>query len=104
MNQNYRRDSISNNRSENRISIICFDAFNHENCDDRDDHVETMDRQDRRNRPIKFLSDGGDCDDRDDHMETRLKMNFNGLIIQLEQIFWKIVSIFRLFLSESNVE
>ena len=32
----------------------------------RDDHVETMDRQDRGNRLIKFL------DDRDDHMETRL--------------------------------
>ena len=31
-----------------------------------------MDRQDRRNRPIKFLDNGGDCDDRDDHMETRL--------------------------------
>ena len=59
----------------NRISIICFDAFSHKNCgdrNDRDDHVETMDRQDLRNRPIKFLDDGGDCDDRDDHMETRL--------------------------------
>ena len=33
-----------------------------------------------------------------------LRWTFNGLIIQLEQIFWKIVSIFRLFLSESNVE
>ena len=32
-----------------------------------------MDRQDRHNRAIKFLDDGGDCDDRDDHMETRLK-------------------------------
>ena len=32
-----------------------------------------MGRQDRRNRPIKFLDDDGDCDDRDDHMETRLK-------------------------------
>ena len=32
----------------------------------------TMDRQDRRNRPIKLLDDGGDCDDFDDHMETRL--------------------------------
>ena len=31
-----------------------------------------MDRQDRSNRAIKFLDDGGDCDDRDDHMETRL--------------------------------
>ena len=40
---------------------------------DRDDHVETMDRQDRRNRAIKCLDDGGDCDDRDDHMETSLK-------------------------------
>ena len=47
-------------------------ALMHKNCGDRDDHVETMDRQDRRNRPIKFLDDGGDCDDRDDHMETRL--------------------------------
>ena len=32
------------------------------------------------------------------------KVNFNGLIMQLEQIFWKISSIFWLFLSESNVE
>ena len=40
---------------------------------DRDDHVETMDRQDRCNRTIKFLDDGGVCDNRDDHMETRLK-------------------------------
>ena len=31
-----------------------------------------MDRQGRRNRPIKFLDDGGDCDDRDDHIETRV--------------------------------
>ena len=30
-----------------------------------------MDRQDRRNFPIKFLDDGGNCDDPDDHMETR---------------------------------
>ena len=28
------------------------------------------------------------------------KVNFNGLIIQLEQIFWKISSIFWLFLSK----
>ena len=34
--------------------------------------METMDRQDGRDRAIKFLDDGGDCDDRDDHMETRL--------------------------------
>ena len=54
------------------MSIICFDAFNYKNCGDHNDHVETMDRQDRRNRPIKFLDDGGDCDNRDDHMETRL--------------------------------
>ena len=33
-----------------------------------------MDHQDYRNRPIKFLDNGGDCDDRDDHMETRLKV------------------------------
>ena len=69
------RDTISNNRNENRTSIIWFDAFNHKSCgnrNDRDDHVETMDRQDRRNRPIKFLDDGGDCDDRHDHMEARL--------------------------------
>ena len=35
-----------------------------------------MDRQDRRNRQIKFLDDGGDCNDRDDHMETGLKAWF----------------------------
>ena len=61
-----------NNRSENRITIICFDAFSHKNCgdsNDRDDHVETMDRQDRCNRPIKFLDDSGNCM----HMETGLK-------------------------------
>ena len=34
-----------------------------------------MDRQDRRNRPIKFLDDGSDCDDRDDHMETGFGVN-----------------------------
>ena len=32
------------------------------------------------------------------------KVNFNGLIMQLEQMFWKISSIFWLFLSESIVE
>ena len=32
------------------------------------------------------------------------KVNFNDLIMQLEQIFWKISSIFWLFLSESTVE
>ena len=32
------------------------------------------------------------------------KVNFNGLIMQLEQIFWKISSIFWLFLSKSTVE
>ena len=32
------------------------------------------------------------------------KVNFNGLIMQLEQIFWKISSIFWLFSSESTVE
>ena len=64
--------TISNSRSENRISIIWLDAFSHKNSGDRDDHVETMDRQDRGNLAIKFLNDGGDCDDRDDHMETRL--------------------------------
>ena len=32
------------------------------------------------------------------------KVNFNGLIMQLEQMFWKISSIFWLFLSESTVE
>ena len=32
------------------------------------------------------------------------KVNFNGIIMQLEQIFWKISSIFRLFLSKSTVE
>ena len=32
------------------------------------------------------------------------KVNFNGLIMQLEQIFWKIRSIFWLFLSKSTVE
>ena len=32
------------------------------------------------------------------------KVNFNGIIMQLEQIFWKISSIFWLFLSKSTVE
>ena len=32
------------------------------------------------------------------------KVNFNGLIMQLEQIFWKISSSFWLFLSKSTVE
>ena len=32
------------------------------------------------------------------------KVNFNGLIMQLEQIFLKISSIFWLFLSKSTVE
>ena len=32
------------------------------------------------------------------------KVNFNGLIMQLEQIFWKISSIFWLFLPKSTVE
>ena len=32
------------------------------------------------------------------------KVNFNGLIRQLEQIFWKISSIFLLFLSKSTAE
>ena len=32
------------------------------------------------------------------------KVNFNGLIMQLGQIFWKISSIFWLFLSEATVE
>ena len=32
------------------------------------------------------------------------KVNFNGLIMQLEQIFWKTSSIFWLFLSKSTVE
>ena len=32
------------------------------------------------------------------------KVDFNGLIMQLEQIFWKISSIFWLFLSKSTVE
>ena len=39
---------------------------------DSNDHVETMNRQDRCNHPIKSLSNGGDFDDRDDHMETKL--------------------------------
>ena len=70
------RDTISNSFSENRISIICFDAFNNKNCGDRNDrnnHADTMDRQNRRNCPIKFLDHGGNCDDRYDHMETRLQ-------------------------------
>ena len=57
------------------MSIIWLDTFNHKNCGDRsdcDDHVETIDREDHRNRPIKFLNDGGDCYNRDDHMEKRL--------------------------------
>ena len=36
------------------MSINWLDAFNHKNCGDRDDHVETMDRQDRHNSAIKF--------------------------------------------------
>ena len=32
------------------------------------------------------------------------KVNFNGLIMQLEQIFWKISSIFWLFFSKNTVE
>ena len=32
------------------------------------------------------------------------KVNFNGLNMQLEKFFWKISSIFWLFLSESTVE
>ena len=32
------------------------------------------------------------------------KVNFNGLIMQLEQVFWKISSIFWLFVSKSTVE
>ena len=32
------------------------------------------------------------------------KVNFNGLIMQLGQIFWTISSIFWLFLSKSTVE
>ena len=32
------------------------------------------------------------------------KVNFNGLIMQSEQIFWKISSIFWLFSSKSTVE
>ena len=32
------------------------------------------------------------------------KVNFNDLIMQLEQFFWKISSIFWLFLSKSTVE
>ena len=32
------------------------------------------------------------------------KVNFNGLIMQLEQIFWKSSSIFWLFLPKSTVE
>ena len=32
------------------------------------------------------------------------KVNFNGLIMQFEQIFWKISSIFWLFVSKSTVE
>ena len=42
-----------------------------------------------------------------DHWFTALKLskvNFNGPIIQLEQIFWKISSIFWLVLSKSTVE
>ena len=34
----------------------------------------------------------------------RSKVNFNGLIMQLEQIFWKISSIFLVLLSKSTVE
>ena len=57
---------------ENRISIICFYAFNYKISGNRDDQVEIMDHQDRRNHPIKFLDDGGNCDDCDDHMKARL--------------------------------
>ena len=32
------------------------------------------------------------------------KVNFNGLIMQLKQILWKICNIFWLFLSKSTVE
>ena len=32
------------------------------------------------------------------------KVNFNGLMMQLEQLFWKIIGIFWLFLSKCNVE
>ena len=32
------------------------------------------------------------------------KVNFNGIIMQLEPIFWKISSTFWLFLSKSTVE
>ena len=42
-----------------------------------------------------------------DHWFVDLKLSkvtFNGLIMQLEQIFWKISSIFWLFLSKSTVE
>ena len=32
------------------------------------------------------------------------KVNFNSPIMQLEQIFWKVISIFWLFVSKNNVE
>ena len=32
------------------------------------------------------------------------KVNFNRLIMQLEQIFWKIISILRLLLSKTNIQ
>ena len=39
--------------------------------------METMDHQDRRNRQIKFLDDGGNCDDPEDHMETGFTTHFS---------------------------
>ena len=42
-----------------------------------------------------------------DHLFVDLqlgKVNFNGLVVQLEQFFWKIISKFLLFLSERNIE
>ena len=59
-------DLIDSELGDIRISIIWLDAFSHKNCGNRDDHVKTIDRQDRHNHATKFLDDG------DNHMETRL--------------------------------
>ena len=50
-------------------------AFNYKMSSNRNDHVEIMDHQDRRNHPRKFLDNGGNCNDCDDHMKTRLMSN-----------------------------
>ena len=71
-------------KTEYSSSALMHSTF--KNCGDRNDHVETMDRQDRRNRPIKFLDDGGvwdDRDDRDDHMETKLKATSHSTIFDI---------------------